>query len=108
LTKERRTLLLDDLTPEQERAVGRIQLFAILVVVVMGLGSGPINQYAPGGWWAKFGMVVAVIALDTVIATVLIARVLRVSAMTVVREGVRSVRNDANKTLARALGRLRR
>jgi hypothetical protein len=101
-------LLLDDLTPEQERAVRRIQLGAVLVFVVVGLGSAPLDKVAPAGWWVKVGLVLAVIALDLVIATVLIARVLRVGVMTVAREGFRSLRGDAKQTLERARGRLRR
>ncbi len=108
LSKERRLLLLDDLTPEQERAIRRIQLGAILVVVAIGLAARPLEKVAPTEWWGTFGLVLAVIALDMVIATVLIARVLRVTVMTVAKEGVRSLRDDATQTLARVRSRLRR
>ena len=75
--------------------------------VVLGLGSGPLDKVTPGGWWVKVGIVMAAIGLDLVIVTVLIARVMRVSVMTVAREGVRSLRDDATQTLARARRRLR-
>src|SRR3954468_20358532 len=83
LVNERRTLPLGDRTSEQERAVRRIQTGAVVVVVVIGLASRPLEKVAPDEWWATLSLVLAVIAVNVAIATVLIARVLKITVMTV-------------------------
>jgi hypothetical protein len=88
--------------------IKRIQTGAILVVVAIGLAARPLDKVAPTEWWVTFGLVLVVIAVDMTIATVLIARVLRVRTVTLAREVVRSLRDDATQSLARARSRLRR
>jgi hypothetical protein len=105
---EQRKTVFEDLTPAQENAVERLQFVGVVVLISGIVGAGILDRLLHVNALLSVGTVFAVFALNLIIITVLVARVLGVSALTVARDGVRSVGDDARRTLARARGRVRR
>ncbi|MEP7115906.1 MAG: hypothetical protein ABI862_21755 [Ilumatobacteraceae bacterium] len=108
MADEQRKTVFDDLRPAQESAVERLQFVGVMVLIAGIVGSGILHRLLHVDALLTVGIVFTVFALNVIIITVLVARVLGVSSLTVAREGVRSVGDDARLTLARARRRVRR
>jgi hypothetical protein len=94
---DRKTIELPpkDQTPEQERGVERVQFAGLLVMLVGVIGAQILHRLFHVAAWPAVAAFVVVIALDLLISTLLMARIWKVGASAIAREGVRSIRHDA-------------
>jgi uncharacterized protein with ACT and thioredoxin-like domain len=90
-----------ELTPEQDRAVGRVQLVGVLVLISLTMGVKILNYADVLGAWTLIELFIVGSVGLLVGFTVLVARIADCPVREVARFGVRNIRDDARKFVAR-------
>jgi hypothetical protein len=95
------------LTPEQDRAVGRVQLVGVLVLISLITGVNILSNADMLGAWTLIELFIVGSAVLFVVFTVLVARIANCPVREVALLGLRNIRGDARKFVARVRRGLR-
>jgi hypothetical protein len=92
-------------TPGRERAIARLQLAGVVLLVFASVGARIIDELTPVSNWLVYGAAVSTVMTLFVVGPIIVGRIERRPARDVAMGALRETTSDLKKHAARLCGR---